>query len=105
MRHYCDEWIQEWCDGNGWTEPMPVAPNFYWAFPPHAVMPEPIPSEILHVIKAEKGLTPDEKKWLSGAVFCSVCCAIASIFWECPLPLVLAFIFSAVTVAQLDVED
>ena len=105
MRHYCDEWIQEWCEGNGWTEPTPVSPNFYWAFPPNAVMPEPIPTDIMRLIKAEKGLTPEEKKWLGLAVLFSFSCAVLSIFWRCPVPLVMAFAFSAITVARLDVEE
>lgn len=105
MRHYCDEWIQEWCDSNGWTEPSLVTTNFYWAFPPNAVMPEPIPTEILKLIKAEKGLTADEKKWLGAAVLFSFICAVVSIFWRCPIPLVMAFAFSAITVARLDVEE
>jgi hypothetical protein len=105
MRHYCDEWIQEWCDGNGWTEPMLVSANFYWAFPPNGVMPEPIPVEILRLIKSEKGFTDDEKKCLGSAVLVSFICAVISIFWRCPLPLVVAFAFSAISVARLDVED
>lgn len=104
MRHYYDEWIQEWCDINGWTEPMPVSPNFYWAFPPNGVMPEPIPHDILRLIKAEKGLTGDEKTWLAIAVSVSLCCAALTYYWQCPLPLVAAFALSAVTVARLEVE-
>lgn len=105
MRHYCDEWIQEWCDGNGWTEPTLVSANFYWAFPPNGVMPEPIPAEILRLIKSEKGLTSDEKTCLGGAVLVSIICAVVSIFWRCPLPLVIAFAFSAISVARLETED
>ena len=105
MRHYRDEWIHEWCEDSGWTEPTLVSANFYWAFPPNAVMPEPIPAEILRLIKSEKGFTLEEKKWLGAAVGFSVLCAVISIFWQCPLPLVMAFAFSALTVARLDIED
>jgi hypothetical protein len=36
--------IQDWCDENGWTEPMWVgASSWWWAFPPNGVMPAPLP--------------------------------------------------------------
>lgn len=104
MRHYRDEWIQEWCDHNGWTDPMSVSTNFYWAFPPNGVMPEPIPGDILRLIKSEKGLTQDEKVWLGSAMSISLIAAIFTYFWHCPLPLVIAFGFSAVTAARLEIE-
>ncbi|WP_232318882.1 hypothetical protein [Synechococcus sp. 7002] len=104
MRHYCDEWIQEWCDGNGWTDPTLVSTNFYWAFPPNGVMPEPIPGEILRLIKSEKGFTQDEKRWLAFAAGVTLVSGIFTYYWHCPLPLVMAFAFSAVTAARLEVE-
>lgn len=105
MRHYYDEWIQEWCDGNGWTEPTLVSADFYWAFPPNGVMPEPIPSEILRLIKSEKGFTADEQIWLGLAAGLSLTAAFLTYYWQCPLPLVVAFAFSAVTAARLEVEE
>lgn len=104
MRHYCDEWIQEWCDGNGWTEPMLAGYNLYWAFPPNAVMPEPIPGDILRLIKSEKGFTRDEKVWLGLAVGVSILGSVLSYSLKCPLPLVSAFAFAAITAARLEVE-
>lgn len=105
MKHYCDEWIEEWCQENGWTDLFIERSNNYWAFPPGAVMPEPIPPQVLRLIKANKGLSTEEK-WLSStAVIVTIIAAILSYCLKNPMPLVLAFAFGAVTVAQLEVED
>lgn len=105
MKHYCDEWIKEWCEENGWTDLFRERYDCYWAFPPGAVMPEPIPGKIMRQIKANKGLCPEEKMWLSLAVTVTLIAATLSYFLYCPLPLVLAFAFSAITAARLEVEN
>ncbi|MCE2665152.1 MAG: hypothetical protein LW716_21805 [Microcystis sp. 53602_E8] len=89
MKHFHEPWIQEWCQENGWTELFLERYSNYWAFPPNAVMPEPIPTKVLQNIKRQKGLSPAEKLWLGLA---------------CPMPIVLAFAFDAVTAARLEVE-
>ena len=105
MRHFQDEWIQEWCENNGWTELFRERYNFYWAFPPGAVMPEPIPQKALRLIKTEKGLSSEEQIWLTIAVVVSLFAAISSYFLASPMPIVLAFAFDAIVAAQLEVED
>ena len=105
MKHYCDTWIEEWCEDNGWTNLFMERYNNYWAFPPGAVMPEPIPSQVLSLIKREKGFTFEEKIWLVLALICTIL-AITLTYWlRCPMPLVIAFAFNAFTMAQLEVED
>lgn len=104
MKHYRDEWINEWCQQNGWTDLVRDRYN-YWAFPPGAVMPEPIPPQALRIIKQEKGLTTQEKLWSISAAIGAIICTISSYFLKCPMPLVFAFAFGAVTVAQLEVEE
>lgn len=37
-----DKTIYDWCEANGWTEPFWVEGQ-WWAFPPQAVMPLPLP--------------------------------------------------------------
>lgn len=104
MKHYSEEWINEWCRDNGWTD-LYVERCQYWAFRPGAVIPEPIPPQVLRTIKAEKGLCADEK-WLSiAAVIVSLMAAILSYFCQSPMPIVLAFAFSAIAVALLEIED
>ncbi|OKH22751.1 hypothetical protein NIES593_11515 [Hydrococcus rivularis NIES-593] len=105
MKHYCDGWIQEWCDNNGWTDLFMERRDFYWAFPPGAVIPEPIPTKTLRAIKAEKGLCPEEKVWIISATVLALVAAALSYILRCPMPIVFAFAFAAITVAQLEVEE
>ena len=105
MNHFQDSWIQEWCDNNGWTDLFKERYNNYWAFPPNAVMPEPIPHKVLRVIKTEKGFSSNEQLWLSIAFALSAISAVLCFFLANPMPVVLAFAFDAITVAQLEVED
>jgi len=79
--------------------------NTYWAFPPNAVMPEPIPSTTLRIIKAQKGLTPQESRLVSVAIALSVLTMGVSYWLNCPLPLLAAFAFAAFAVASLEVDD
>lgn len=105
MNHYCYTWIEEWCNDNGWTDLFQQERKEYWAFPPNAVMPLPIPSQTLQIIKAERGLSPDERKWCFVAGLFTVAAGISSFLLQSPMPLVAAFAFCAVIVAQLEVED
>ena len=105
MKHYSDEWIKEWCEENGWTDLFIERCNNYWAFPPGAVMPEPIPSKTLRLIKYKKGLSKEEKVWLILAVTVTGIAIIMSYLFKSPMPLVFAFAFDAITVAKLEVEE
>ena len=105
MKHYSDQWVKEWCQENGWTELFIERQDNYWAFPPNAVMPEPISSRTLKVIKSEKGLSEQEKIWLVCAGIFSLLAIVCSYFFQCPMPLVLAFGFGAITAVQLELED
>ncbi|MFM7191933.1 MAG: hypothetical protein ACKOX2_14130 [Microcystaceae cyanobacterium] len=105
MQHFCDEWIEEWCQDNGWTDLFRERYNNYWAFPPNAVMPEPIPFKTLQIIKAKKGLCPEEKLWLMLAWMAGAMGLLLSILMQNPMPLVLAFAFDAIAIAQFEVEE
>lgn len=79
--------------------------NEFWAFPPHGVMPLPIPNQVLSLIKEERGLSVDEKRWrLAAIVITAIAILISYLSW-CPMPMVGAFIFCAIVVAQLEIED
>ncbi len=104
MNHYCEDWIQDWCQENGWTD-LIIEGSQYWAFPPGAVMPEPIPTKVLRLIKVEKGLSTSEKIWSMAGIIVSVMGVILTYLMKSPMPLVLAFAFGAITVALLEVED
>ena len=103
VKHFCDDWIQEWCQDNGWTD-LFIERRDYWAFPPGGVMPLPIPRETLLRIKAEKGFCVEEKLWLTIAGVVTIAAIILSYLLICPIPLVFAFAFTAITVASFEVE-
>jgi hypothetical protein len=98
---FSDQWVQEWCQENGWTD-LFVERYSYWAFPPGAVMPQPIPVAALRRIKATKGWSPAEQYWYGGAIALATLTVGLSYYSHCPLPLVLAFAFAALVTAHLD---
>ncbi len=104
MKHFSDEWINEWCQQNGWTD-LYIERCHYWAFPPGAVMPEPIPCSVLRLIKAEKGWSTQERVLSIAAVTATLMAATFSYLLQSPMPLVFAFAFDAIAVALLEVED
>ncbi|BAZ78979.1 hypothetical protein SR1949_16640 [Sphaerospermopsis reniformis] len=104
INHYSIEWIEAWCMENGWTDLFMERRGNYWAFPPGGVMPEPIPVHVLRLIKEENGLTNDELFWSITAVVITILSVIYTFVFKCPMPLVFAFAFNAVTVAQLEPE-
>ena len=103
MNHYSAQWIEAWCNDNGWTDWFKERSS-YWAFPPNSVMPVPIPTQVLRAIKAEKGLCYEEKVWCAAAAFCAAIAVASSVVLSSPMPLVVAFAFCAVTVARLEDE-
>ncbi|BAU14744.1 hypothetical protein LEP3755_52950 [Leptolyngbya sp. NIES-3755] len=104
MNHYCEQWIADWCQTNGWTDWFKERSS-YWAFPPNSVMPVPIPSSVLLSIKAEKGLSNQERLWSLGAIAGTVLAAAWGYAAASPMPLMLAFVGCAIVFAQLDSEE
>lgn len=104
MKHYSEQWLDEWCVENGWTD-LYIERDQYWAFPPGAFMPEPIPPKALKLIKAEKGLCGEEKLWSITAAIMTIIATLLTYFLKSPMPMVLAFAFDAITVGLLEVED
>ncbi|MCC0178110.1 hypothetical protein I4641_14085 [Waterburya agarophytonicola K14] len=104
MQHFHDEWIQEWCDLNGWTDLVRERYNSYWAFPPNCVMPEPIPQKVMRLIKSEKGLSHSEQKLSLATVAITVLALVFTCLWMSPMPLILAFGFSAISFAKMECE-
>jgi hypothetical protein len=101
MKRYAIEWVNEWCTENGWTDPIEECHNF-WAFPPGAVMPEPIPVQVLQAIKAKKGLTNEERFCCFGAIAITIISCITTCYSSSPMPMVLSFVLCALIVAQFD---
>jgi hypothetical protein len=105
MNHFCNQWIEEWCEDNGWTDLFEERRNNYWAFPPGAVMPEPIPGKVLRGIKEERGMTSQEKIWSLSAVVGTLVAIFSTYIFKCPMPIIVAFAFDAVTAARFEMED
>ena len=104
MKHFCEDWLKDWCEDNGWTD-LFIESRIYWAFPPNGVMPLPIPKEVLTQIKAEKGFSQEERIWLLLTLSISFIAVVLSYIFSCPMPLVLAFSFCAMVFAHFDVDS
>lgn len=104
MNPYCEQWIADWCQTNGWTDWFQERSS-YWAFPPNSVMPVPIPPSVLHSIKAEKGLSNQERAWSLGAIAGAGIAAVWGYAAASPLPLLIAFVACAMIFAGLDSEE
>jgi hypothetical protein len=100
-KKYAYNWVQAWCQDNGWTD-LFVERYCYWAFPPGSVLPQPIPLPVLRSLKQKNGLSPTEKGWYSSSVLVSIMAILTSHWLQCPLPLVFAFGFCAIVMAYLD---
>jgi hypothetical protein len=101
MNHYSAKWIEEWCQDNGWTDWF-LECSRYWAFPPNAVMPVPIPVQVLQTIKAQKGMCFEEKVWSLAAVVSAIAGGICTYYMASPMPLMAAFAFCAITAARME---
>lgn len=103
MNKFRMEWISEWCQDNGWTDPFQERQE-YWAFPPHGVMPLPIPAQALQMLKAEKGASPSERLLLGISVGLTAIAATMGLWFENPMPMVVAFACCALIFASMDDE-
>ncbi len=104
MKHFKQEWIEEWCQAHGWTELYMERQGNYWAFPPDAVIPQPIPVSVLRAIKASKGLSPMERQMTYLGVAIAIVSVIFTLAWRSPMPITLAFAIVALIAASLEPE-
>lgn len=103
LLRYHPQWIADWCQEHGWTDVF-VECRQFWAFPPGAVLPQPIPTEALVDIKKSQGLSPFEQQSFSVGLGL-FCLAIAiAWYWTTPVPLLSLFVLAAGWVAWLDVD-
>ena len=103
MKRYPKQWIQAWCQEQGWTD-LFLERYRYWAFPPGAVLPQPIPMTVLQEIKLRQGLSPLEKACYGLAMGITLASGLAAYYLNSPMPLVLAFTACALVVAFLEDE-
>jgi len=104
MNHYAAEWIDSWCRDNGWTDWF-VERSRYWGFPPNAVMPVPIPNQVLRSLKLQHGLCTQERIWSLSAIASAAMGGVVSYCMGSPMPLVAAFAYCAIIVAWMDDDE
>jgi hypothetical protein len=104
MKHYYESWIADWCGENGWTDWF-VESSKYWAFPPNAVMPTPIPGPALRSIKADRGMTRQERYLMLSAFGSMVAGLALGYATNSPLPALAAFTYCAIVTASMEEED
>jgi hypothetical protein len=101
MLKYSQDVAMDWCQENGWTDFF-IEQYRYWAFPPGAVMPLPLPSDALHLVHKEKILTLPERILYGATLFFTVTTALLTYWLHSPMPIALGFIGCAVAVALLE---
>jgi hypothetical protein len=101
MIKYSYQWVKEWCDENGWTD-LFIERYHYWAFPPGAVMPVPVPTPVLEAIRSQRGWTLGERIWISAAIGFTIAGASLGYLTSSPMPFIGAFAFCAVVVGLLE---
>lgn len=92
-------YVLGWCQEHGWTD-LFVDHYQYWAFPPGAVMPLPVPTDVLRDFQRSRSQTT--KSFYALILSASTVAAICSWLQQSPMPLVLAFCLSAMAVGLLD---
>ncbi|MEO0375027.1 MAG: hypothetical protein AAF329_10465 [Cyanobacteria bacterium P01_A01_bin.17] len=92
-------YVVGWCQEHGWTD-LFVDHYQYWAFPPGAVMPLPVPTDVFEDFQGSRSRTAKSFYGLILAV--SAIAAVCSWLQQSPMPLVFAFCISAMAVGLLD---
>jgi hypothetical protein len=104
MLKYSQEFALTWCNDNGWTDFF-VEQYRYWAFPPGAVMPLPLPNAALKLLPAkQKVLTLQERLLYAATLMCTLASAFLTYWWRSPMPMTVGFMVCAIMVALLEDE-
>jgi hypothetical protein len=96
-------YVRGWCQANGWTD-LFVDHYQYWAFPPGAVMPLPVPATVLSAFQHDSQPVKSAQVVYGLLILASGVAMVWSGLQHSPMPLVLAFCMSAIAVAFLDTE-
>jgi hypothetical protein len=92
-------YVVGWCQEHGWTD-LFIDHYQYWAFPPGAVMPLPVPTDVLQDFQSNR---PQNATPLYVLILLlSGIAAVCSWLQRSPMPLVFAFCISAMAVGLLD---
>jgi hypothetical protein len=97
------QYIQQWCQENGWTD-LFVEQRQFWAFPPNAVLPVPVPTHALEGFYAEREMTPQVGLINLFSIGAALGAVFLTEFTQSPIPLLAAFGCCAIAVALLEEE-
>jgi hypothetical protein len=103
MPRVLHQYIQQWCQENGWTD-LFVEQRQFWAFPPNAVLPVPVPTQALKGFYAEREMTPQVGLLNLSALGAALGAVFLTVFTLSPVPLLAAFGCCAIAVALLEEE-
>jgi hypothetical protein len=94
------DYLQRWCQEHGWTD-LFVDQCQFWAFPPGAVLPLPIPA---YAFEGFQVGSPSRRSWIFNgvAIACTVAGIVLTAFTFSPMPLLIAFAVSVTAVALVD---
>lgn len=92
-------YVMGWCQAHGWSD-LFVDHHRYWAFPPGAVMPLPVPSTVFQAFKGQE--RPERMKVIYGLLSLSAAAIFMSLQQQSPMPVVFAFSICALGVASFE---
>jgi hypothetical protein len=103
MSKFLHQYIQQWCSEHGWTD-LFVEQCQFWAFPPGAVIPAPVPVYALEgFYRTHRAPAPIQL--LKTLALGLALAAVALTIWTgSPIPLVTAFGGCAITVGLIEEE-
>jgi hypothetical protein len=104
MFKYSQDYAKAWCQEQGWTDFF-TEQYRYWAFPPGAVMPLPLPRQALQRIHIEKVLSIREKLVYGATLGCCLTTAMAAYWLWSPMPLTFGFIFCAFAFVWVEEDE
>ena len=96
-------YIQQWCQEHGWTD-LFVEQRQFWAFPPGAVIPVPVPIQALEGFYAEQEMTPQVGLLNLSSIGAALSAVFLTVLTLSPIPLLAAFGCCAIAVALLEEE-
>jgi hypothetical protein len=103
MPRVLHQYIQQWCQEHDWTD-LFVEQRQFWAFPPGAVLPVPVPTHALEGFYAEREMTPQVGLLNLSSPGAALSAFFLTVLTLSPIPLLAAFGCCAIAAALLEEE-
>ena len=101
MMHPLYPYLSQWCQENGWTD-LFVERYQFWAFPPGGVLPSPLPHSVLEDLYSQHYRGFRHSASYGALVLGTGIAILWTLFSHSPMPLVAAFVISAIAIGMLD---